>query len=367
MDNNHNNINILNSNNNNNTTNNNNNNAGKDGIYSMTNPQSTENVDASANPSLESTDFNSNDAKESPVSSVTSIGDNGSASGNSSSTMSLKHTRKKWKEHEDIAFLKVLINNSQLLTYVEYFKPMKNFWIRLSHILNVQYGYERNPRQCHDRFKVLYFKASKAENTQTLLSYSNPDEMINSKNELEYRLFQLINTFSYHNGNIILKHQHQLANESEKNILNQDMTLQINPVSNPSSASSVNSIDNISKVQFLQNQGPNQAQQQGVSIPNQRQSQFIPQNEQIYRDSMNQMLIINELKEQVTVLRNEVNILNNRTVEQSKFIQTIWSMIQPQLNPGGGPGTITIAAQYPQYEPQDKFPPLRRYPGDQPH
>lgn len=53
------------------------------------------------------------------------------------------------------------MNNSQLLTFVEYFKPMKNFWKKISKILFQQYGYERNSRQCHDRFKVLYTKSLK--------------------------------------------------------------------------------------------------------------------------------------------------------------------------------------------------------------
>ncbi|CAI4384441.1 AIS_HP2_G0024700.mRNA.1.CDS.1 [Saccharomyces cerevisiae] len=89
-----------------------------------------------------------------------SIDENEQNNSNSSSS-SARQIRKKWKEPEDIAFITTIMNNSQLLTFVEYFKPMKNFWKKISKILFQQYGYERNSRQCHDRFKVLYAKSLK--------------------------------------------------------------------------------------------------------------------------------------------------------------------------------------------------------------
>ncbi|CAI6451669.1 BPK_HP2_G0024420.mRNA.1.CDS.1 [Saccharomyces cerevisiae] len=56
-----------------------------------------------------------------------SIDENEQNNSNSSSS-SARQIRKKWKEPEDIAFITTIMNNSQLLTFVEYFKPMKNFW-----------------------------------------------------------------------------------------------------------------------------------------------------------------------------------------------------------------------------------------------
>ena len=76
---------------------------------------------------------------------------------------SIKQTRKKWRRTEDIAFLTVILSQSQLLTNVEYFKPMKRFWIKISQILRERYAFIRNFRQCHDRFKILYAKALRVQ------------------------------------------------------------------------------------------------------------------------------------------------------------------------------------------------------------
>lgn len=81
------------------------------------------------------------------------------------------------------------------LTFVEYFKPMKKFWIKISIVLKQHHGFERNARQCHDRFKVLYFKAMKV-NERSL--GANPD--------ITKTLFlQTKNTFTFCNGNITLR------------------------------------------------------------------------------------------------------------------------------------------------------------------
>ncbi|QLG72539.1 hypothetical protein HG535_0D02470 [Zygotorulaspora mrakii] len=106
-----------------------------------------------------------------------------------------RKTRKKWKKTEDLALMEMLLQYSHLLNFVEYFKPMKKFWIKISLVLKQHHGFERNARQCHDRFKVLYFKAMKL-NEKTL--GSNPD--------ITKTLFlQTRNTFIFCNGNITLK------------------------------------------------------------------------------------------------------------------------------------------------------------------
>ncbi|CCF60226.1 hypothetical protein KAFR_0J01610 [Kazachstania africana CBS 2517] len=116
-----------------------------------------------------------------------------------------KQTRKKWKEAEDIAFLTVILNHSLLLTYVEYFKPMKNFWLKISKILHEEHRYERNARQCHDRFKVLFSKATKLKES-SIKGVKFAD--------LQYLLLKLVNTFRFHNGNIVLRSHSKLSSKS---------------------------------------------------------------------------------------------------------------------------------------------------------
>lgn len=112
-----------------------------------------------------------------------------------------KKTRNKWKASEDFALLGMLLNYAHLLTFVEYFKPMKKFWIRISQALNEQYGFERNARQCHDRFKVLYSKALRIQDD--LDEDDTYSGTLNS--ESKQLLLQVRNTFTFCNGNITLK------------------------------------------------------------------------------------------------------------------------------------------------------------------
>ena len=72
----------------------------------------------------------------------------------------LQDRRKKWKEPEDIAFITTIMNNSQLLTFVEYFKPMKNFWKKISKILFQNMG-TRETLVNVMKIKVLYAKSLK--------------------------------------------------------------------------------------------------------------------------------------------------------------------------------------------------------------
>ena len=103
----------------------------------------------------------------------------------------IRPIRKKWKDYEDIAFVKTILENAELLTYVEYFKPMKNFWIRIAQILNEKYGYVRNFRQCHDRFKVLYAKALRLDD-----SLSSDHNHANSTSSMGNSTFSFLNDAS---------------------------------------------------------------------------------------------------------------------------------------------------------------------------
>lgn len=114
-----------------------------------------------------------------------------------------KKTRNKWKASEDFALLRVLLDHAHLLTFVEYFKPMKKFWIKISHALNELHAGERNARQCHDRFKVLYSKALRVQDD--LDEDDTYSGTLNS--EAEQLLLQVRNTFTFSGGNITLKAQ----------------------------------------------------------------------------------------------------------------------------------------------------------------
>lgn len=123
-----------------------------------------------------------------------------------------KQTRKKWKSPEDLAFLKVLLMNANLLTYVEFFKPMKNFWVKISSLL-LELNYERNARQCHDRFRVLYAKAQK------LKGKINEKKSISRVTNIQFCLLQLLEIFIFHNNNIVLKSHLTLQAKSESDTI----------------------------------------------------------------------------------------------------------------------------------------------------
>ncbi|QLQ78953.1 hypothetical protein HG537_0B03000 [Torulaspora globosa] len=133
-----------------------------------------------------------------------------------------KKTRNKWKASEDFALLGMVLNYSHLLTFVEYFKPMKKFWIKISQALNEQYGFERNARQCHDRFKVLYAKALKIQD-----DIDEDDTYSGTLNsESKQLLLQIRNTFTFCKGNITLKSQPTLASTSNSTNDNPDLRSQ---------------------------------------------------------------------------------------------------------------------------------------------
>lgn len=118
-----------------------------------------------------------------------------------------KKTRNKWRASEDFVLLRVLLDHAHLLTFVEYFKPMKKFWIKISQALNELHSSERNARQCHDRFKVLYSKAQRIQDD--LDEDDTYSGTLNS--EAEQLLLQVRNTFTFSSGNITLKTQPAVA------------------------------------------------------------------------------------------------------------------------------------------------------------
>ncbi|CAI4354077.1 CIH_collapsed_G0023350.mRNA.1.CDS.1 [Saccharomyces cerevisiae] len=210
-----------------------------------------------------------------------SIDENELNNSNSSSS-SARQIRKKWKEPEDIAFITTIMNNSQLLTFVEYFKPMKNFWKKISKILFQQYGYERNSRQCHDRFKVLYTKSLKVHPSKKSKQKKKKSKQEAGSNlnfdpsklsRMQYLLVQLQNTFTPAD-NLILQ-------TPPSPFFQQTMPIQL----------------------------PRDAQQEQISPV------FSTDVIYMWQTMFN---TIENLKEQVNCLKNEVKQLNHKFYQQNK-------------------------------------------------
>ncbi|KOG98785.1 Rpi1p [Saccharomyces eubayanus] len=311
-----------------------------------------------------------------------SIDENEPTHSNSSSS-SARQIRKKWKEPEDIAFITTIMNNSQLLTFVEYFKPMKNFWKKISKILFQQYGYERNSRQCHDRFKVLYSKSLKVHPSKKIKQKKKKSKQETDSNfnidapklsRMQFLLLQLQNTFSFVNGNIILKSQKTLRpaknttndnnnnvnnnrnnhinNNNNNNINNNNNNNSTNVLSTPEHIRSSMNIDKlesvpdldakvepsfISPIQFsllssaptdnlILQTPPSPFFQQTMPLQLPRDPQ---QQEQISSVLTTDMIYmwqtmfntIENLKEQVNDLKNEVKQLNRKFYQQNKPLQ----------------------------------------------
>ena len=293
----------------------------------------------------------------------------------SSSSSSARHIRKKWKEPEDIAFITTIMNNSQLLTFVEYFKPMKNFWKKISKILFQQYGYERNSRQCHDRFKVLYTKSLKVHPSKKSKQKKKKSKQEASSNlnfdpsklsRMQYLLVQLQNTFSFVNGNIILKSQKTLkpnkngtndninnhyynnSNNNNSNNINRNSNHSTNVFSTPEHIQSSINLDKLESLPALDTKGEpsfiSPAQFSLLSsapadnlILQTPPSPFFQQTMpiQLPRDAQQEQVspvfstdviymwqtmfnTIENLKEQVNCLKNEVKQLNHKFYQQNK-------------------------------------------------
>lgn len=209
-------------------------------------------------------------------------------------SLKVKKTRNKWKESEDVALLEVLLYYSHLLTYVEYFKPMKNFWVKISLALKQQYGYERNDRQCHDRFKVLYAKSLKITGGLT----NN-----NRTNESNVLLLQVKDTFNFGNGNITLKSQPTtLTHPSAES---QPQTSLLPPPLPPE-----------------QQHHHHQHQQQ--------QQQQIEDSQREYIETMHQSVFsaLNNLQEQIDSLRDQLYATDRKNQELSTLLQNLLSVVQ---------------------------------------
>ncbi|CCH61436.1 hypothetical protein TBLA_0E03820 [Henningerozyma blattae CBS 6284] len=231
----------------------------------------------------------------------------------------VRQIRKKWKEMENIALLKVLLNYSYLLNYVEFFKPMKNFWLKISKVLLIEYSIKRNPRQCHDRFKVLYLKSFKINNSpmNNLSSQSQFDETDNPNhndsttiynNELNHLLLQIRKTFGFSNGNIILKNVH-----SHKNINNDSSN------NNEQHGTNINS---------------SMLDQDNSNI---NTASMIQCDKKQYMDTMFQSIynIITNLQNQVDILKNQVDLMDKRYTEQNLMFQNMFfpnSNMNPTAN-----------------------------------
>ena len=304
-----------------------------------------------------------------------------------SSSSSARQIRKKWKEPEDIAFITTIMNNSQLLTFVEYFKPMKNFWKKISKILLQQYGYERNSRQCHDRFKVLYTKSLKVHPSKKVKqkkkkskqeANSNLDFDPSKLSRMQYLLVQLQNTFSFVNGNIILKSQKTLkpnkngsnhninnnsndgnignhnSNENNNNISNQNSNHSTNIFSTPEHIQSSIDLDKLDSIPALDTKvepsfispaqfsllssapadnlilqtppSPFFQQTMPLQLPRdmQQQEQISPvfSTDIIYM-WQTMFSTIENLKEQVNGLKNEVKQLNHKFYQQNKSLHNM--------------------------------------------
>ena len=247
---------------------------------------------------------------------------------NSKSKSDLRQIRNKWKVKEDLAFMKVMIINAHLLTYVEYFKPMKNFWIRVSQVLRQEYNYERNSRQCHDRFKVLYSKAYKLEG-----QIPSTDLGITEKVKgFQFFLLQLKNTFGVLNGNIILKSP-QLATGcnidpvSSTILSSGQMNYNFPGIRNTSTNSHPTSISvNANSVEpQLQQEQQRQQQQQKIIIETQRQYM-----ENMYRSIYN---VMGDLQKQVDEMHFKLDMSEKKQQEQASLIRGLLSMIQQQRSP----------------------------------
>ena len=266
-----------------------------------------------------------------------------------------KQTRKKWRETEDIAFLTVILSQKQLLTNVEYFKPMKRFWIKISQILRERYAFIRNFRQCHDRFKILYAKALRVQKNASLSL--DEDEMGSISPEMRQLLSQAIKVFGYHNGNIVLKSHLTVDGASLSNgqlSMDNFSLKQMDPLSMPpihninvpqstghmplgDSASRAPSMRRVSvSMPFSSPESPTAAPQFLGALPSNQQYQPVdPQVRTVLNNMQTMYKVIESLKDRVASLQGQVNSLQTEVtrlhrskVKQEKRIHHLISIIQ---------------------------------------
>lgn len=112
-----------------------------------------------------------------------------------------KARRNKWREEEDTSLMMSTLSCRHLLVNVEYYKPMKNFWIKVSTYMRHHYQHVRNHRQCHDRFLVLYSKGCKM--------LESPGFVPNYK--METLLLEITQVFKLSKGIVVLTENIQLS------------------------------------------------------------------------------------------------------------------------------------------------------------
>lgn len=105
-----------------------------------------------------------------------------------------KTKRNKWREEEDIALMISTLACKHLLVNLEYYKPMKNFWIRVSAHMRQNFFHSRNHRQCHDRFMVLYSRGTKLSETVGFLPTYKSESL----------LLEIKSAFKLTKGNVTL-------------------------------------------------------------------------------------------------------------------------------------------------------------------
>lgn len=223
---------------------------------------------------------------------------------------SAKKTRNKWKASEDFALLGMLLNYSHLLTFVEYFKPMKKFWIKISQALNEQYGFERNARQCHDRFKVLYSKALRIQD-----DIDEDDTYSGTLNsESKQLLLQVRNTFTFCNGNITLKSQPTVAGTAAA------------VSATTANATTANANANTVNADPADLRQPQQQQQQ-------QQHDETTETERKERETMHSYIfhVLSNLQEQIDLLRSHLRATDRKTQELATTLQDLISAVQYPL------------------------------------
>ncbi|CCK70445.1 Rpi1p KNAG_0E01830 [Huiozyma naganishii CBS 8797] len=234
--------------------------------------------------------------------------------------------RKKWRDSEDIAFVQVLLDHSQLLNFVEFFKPMKNFWIQISEQLLQKHNFERNARQCQDRFKLLYTKGRKLEQDHEC------DTDIRQKPGLSQKdvsLVQLVNTFELVRGNLVLKTNERL--NSESNSSTETCPEQQNTSTEPGICNNVENNDNNDQVKETINHSTSPSG--SVTVPNGTISNGTISNckeEMVTTPEKGQTFnkASKDYGEELTLLQNKVNdisLLIKQQLDQQNHIQQIFN------------------------------------------
>lgn len=108
-----------------------------------------------------------------------------------------RSVRNFWSVHEDSFLLSVVIDNRDLLLIPSKSRPRSRFWHHISDELRQLHGFERNKRQCRDRFNLLYWKAVRNKKPET-----------DDTRELDRLLLQCLKLFYIDKNNSIMLRDH---------------------------------------------------------------------------------------------------------------------------------------------------------------